>query len=81
MKPFCKYMAIFKTNKQKMKIKTKIIQIPPKNVQKMAEAFNCSKTFIWNALAYRSNSELAFKVRDDAVKFYGGEETFKFIVR
>ena len=64
-----------------MQKRVKIIQLPLGNVPKMAKAYNRTETFIWNALAYRSNSLLAEKIRKDAIENYGGVSTTKLILR
>lgn len=56
----------------------KIIQIPPENVQKLQKAFNCSRVTVYNALAYRSESDKAKNIRMVALNSYGGIETFKY---
>ena len=64
-----------------MKKREKIIQLPVGNVQKMMKAFNASKVGIYNALAYRSNSERAQAIRDSAIRHYGGVQTTRLILR
>ncbi len=60
--------------------KKKIIQIPPKNVALLATAMKCGKVTVWNALAYRSDSENAKQIRRLALSDYGGIETTKTIL-
>lgn len=59
--------------------KKKIIQIPPENVLLLAKAMNRSKVTVWNALAYRSDSEDAQQIRRLALSDYGGIETYKLV--
>ncbi len=59
--------------------KKKIIQIPPKNVQLLADAVQCKKATVWGALAYRSDSEKAQQIRRLALSTYGGIQTTKLI--
>lgn len=58
----------------------KIIQVPPKNVEKLAKAMQCSNVTVWNALAFRTDSENAQKIRRLAMSAYGGVETVKFVL-
>lgn len=60
--------------------KKKIIQIPRKNVGMLAKATKTSETTVYNALAYRSDSENAQQIRRLALSVYGGIETFKTIL-
>lgn len=58
----------------------KIIQIPRKNVGMLAKAMLTSETSVYNALAYRSDSENAKMIRQKAITEYGGIETTKTIL-
>jgi len=60
--------------------KKKIIQVPPENVLKIAKAMRVSKITVYNALAFRSESENAQIIRKLAQSEYGGVETFKYIM-
>ena len=60
--------------------KKKIIQIPRKNVALLAKATLSSETTVYNALAFRSDSENAKLIRSKAVSEYGGIETTKTIL-
>ena len=60
--------------------KKKIIQIPRKNVGLLARATLTSETTVYNALAYRSDSENAKLIRQKAMSDYGGIETVKTIL-
>lgn len=60
--------------------KKKIIQIPRKNVGLLAKATNTSETTVYNALAFRSDSENANLIRKKALSDYGGIETVKTIL-
>ena len=60
--------------------KKKIIQVPPENVLKIAKAMRVSKITVYNALAFRSESENAQIIRKLAKSEYGGFETFKYIM-
>lgn len=50
----------------------KEILIPTKALGKIQRAFSKSRMTIWNALNYRSGSDLARKIRHVALKQYGG---------
>jgi hypothetical protein len=60
--------------------KKKIIQVPPENVIKIAKAMRCAKVTVYNALAWRSDSENAKLIRRLALNEYGGMEVNKFIL-
>ena len=60
--------------------KKKIIQIPRKNVGLLAKATLTSETTVYNALAFRSDSENAKQIRRLAMSAYGGIETVKTIL-
>lgn len=61
--------------------KKKIIQIPRKNVAMLAKATLSSETTVYNALAFRSDSTNAQKIRRLALSTYGGIETTKTILQ
>ena len=58
----------------------KIIQVPRKNVDLPAKAMNVAPVTVWNALAFRSDSENAQQIRRLALSAYGGIETVKTIL-
>lgn len=62
-----------------MVIKKKIIQIPRKNVDLLAKTMNVAPVTVWNALAFRSDSENAKQIRRLALSTYGGMETTKLV--
>jgi hypothetical protein len=57
----------------------KIIQIPQGKAEMLASDMGCSRTSVYNALAYRSESENAKEIRRKAVSLYGGILTTKVI--
>lgn len=57
----------------------KIIQVPRKNVDLLAKAMNVSAITVWNALAFRSDSDNAQQIRRLALSAYGGIETYKLV--
>jgi len=57
------------------------IQVPVQNIQKMMTHFNVAQCTVYNALHYRSYSELAIRIREEAVKNYGGVKTSKLIMK
>lgn len=67
-------------NFENMTRKKKIIQIPPKNVEMLARMMNVGRVTVYNALAYRSDSENAKLIRQKAISDYGGIETTKTIL-
>ena len=62
-----------------MIIKRKIIRLPLGNVEKMAKAFDCASSSVYNALNGSSNSEKAKAIRKKALEEYGGETETKVI--
>ena len=60
--------------------KKKIIQIPRKNVGLLAKATLSSETTVYNALAFRSDSQNAQKIRRLALSAYGGVEATKLVL-
>lgn len=56
------------------------IQVPVGNAEKIANAMGCSRTSVFNALAYRSESENAKVIRKKALEEYGGVMTSKLIL-
>ena len=60
--------------------KKKIIQIPPKNVELLAKAMGVAKVTVWNALAFRSDSENARQIRKLALSTYGGVESTRLVL-
>lgn len=69
----------FNLIKLKMARKKRIIQVPLGAVEKMQEEFKCSRTAVYNALAYRSESDTAKRIREAAVRSYGGVSTSKLV--
>lgn len=60
--------------------KKKIIQVPAENVDKLAKVMRCTKSAVYNALAFRSDSASAQAIRSQALQAYGGIETFKYVL-
>ena len=58
----------------------KIIQVPRKNIDLLAKTMNVGKVTVWNALAFRSDSDNAKQIRRLALSTYGGIETTKTIM-
>lgn len=52
----------------------------PENVMKLAEVMRVTKVTVYNALAFRSESESANVIRKLAMSDYGGIETTKIIM-
>lgn len=53
--------------------KVQKILIDEEKIPKLMKDFGCSRGTVYNAIAYRSNSKLAEKIRDQACNRYGGE--------
>lgn len=58
----------------------KIIKIPARSLTPLMNAFNASRASVFNALAFRSESERARMIRKAAVELYGGVETTKLVL-
>ena len=57
----------------------KIIKAPKGAVEKLAKEYKFTTTAVYNALAYKSDSEAAKAIRKDAVEYYGAVETSKIV--
>lgn len=57
---------------KKLVRKEKIL-VPRENLKRMIDSLQVSQAAIYNALAFRSDSESAAKIRDTALKKYGGK--------
>lgn len=55
-------------------IRMKKILVAPKEIEKIMEAWGCTKATVYNALSYRSNSKLATELRSAAINVHGGVE-------
>lgn len=64
-----------------MNIKQKIISIPPSKVTQIAQSKGISRTMVYNALAFRSNSPMAEVIRKESLELYGGVVHTRLIVR
>ena len=60
-------------------IKKKKIKVPRTNLLKMIEDLGMCQVTIYNALAFRSNSMDSIRVREEAMKHYGGVMTYETI--
>ena len=58
----------------------KFIQVPRGAVEKMCKGFRCKKTAVYDALNFKTNSELANMIRKSAVDMYGGIQTTKYVL-
>lgn len=72
-------MQIYNKFLKVMARKKKIIQVPRKNVDLLAKALNVGTVTVWNALAFRSDSDNAQQIRRLALSSYGGIETYKLV--
>ena len=72
-------MQIYNKFLKVMARKKKIIQVPRKNVDLLAKAVNVGRVTVWNALAFRSDSDNAQQIRRLALSTYGGIETYKLV--
>lgn len=59
--------------------KKKIISVAHGTVERIATELRVSRSSVFNALAYRSESDSAKLIREKALKEYGGIETTKII--
>lgn len=72
-------MQIYNKFLKVMARKKKIIQVPRKNVDLLAKALNVGTVTVWNALAFRSDSDNAQQIRRLALSSYSGIETYKLV--
>ena len=54
--------------------KRKIISVSHEGRKKLATLHACSQATVWNALAYKTFSDLANAIRRDALNVFGGRE-------
>ena len=57
-----------------MILKVRKIKVNKQNIEALSEKYYCTITAVYNALAYRSNSENAEKIRREALQNFGGKE-------
>lgn len=62
-----------------MAFKKKVITVPRGAVDGIRRSLNVDRATVYNALAYRSNSETAQQIRRLATSTYGGIETTKVV--
>ena len=62
-----------------MKINGKIIKVPSGAIQKLMDATGTSMCGVYNALAYRNNSEAAKIIRARALSEFGGKKIDKIV--
>lgn len=55
-------------------LRQKKIKVSKQTLDTLAASFGCTVTKVYNALAYRSNSESAELIRQEALQNYGGKE-------
>lgn len=63
-----------------MILKLKKIKVNKQGVEDLSEKCHCTITAVYNALAFRSNSENAEKIRRLALQEYGGKEVIEYKV-
>lgn len=61
-------------------LKQKKIKVSKTSLDTLAAMFDCTVTKVYNALAYRSNSESAELIRQEALQNYGGKEVIEIKV-
>lgn len=71
----CKRIYVAKIQKNNMKklVKIEKILIDKDKIPKIMKIFGCGKATVYNALAYRSNSQQAQDIRSCALNRYGAE--------
>ena len=55
-------------------LKQKKIKVNRTSLAALAAMFGCTVTKVYNALAFRSNSDSAEQIRQEALQNYGGKE-------
>lgn len=54
--------------------------VPHGTVDKLCKVFGCRRTAVYDALGFKTDSELAKSIRQNAVTFYGGIQTTKIVL-
>ena len=67
------YVAKIQKNNMKKVVKIEKILIDKDKIPKIMKIFGCGKATVYNALAYRSNSQQAQDIRSCALNRYGAE--------
>ena len=67
------YVSKIQKNKIKKIVKIEKILIDKDKIPKIMKIFGCGKATVYNALAYRSNSQQAQDIRSCALNRYGAE--------
>jgi len=62
-----------------MAIKRKHIVVPNGSVEAICKQMNVHKSCVYNALNFTSNSEVAQKIRREALETFGGQMATKVI--
>lgn len=59
--------------------KLKIIKVSSKGRLELQKKYGCVRETVFNALGFRSHSEQAEKIRQDAINLYGGVKIDKVV--
>ena len=54
-----------------------VIQVEPGTVPKMCKVFGCKRTAVYDALSFKTHSDLANAIRHNAITIFGGVKTTK----
>ena len=60
--------------------KEKVISVTPKNRKELIKKYQCSQTTVYQALRFVTNNERAEKIREDALKRFGGKLNRKLVL-
>lgn len=52
--------------------KIKKISVEKSKIERLINVFDCSRATVYNALSYKTDSNLAKKIRQKALDYYGG---------
>lgn len=61
-------------------VRKRKVLIHPKDVRGLSEQFGVTKRCIYNAISYKTTSELSDRIREAAIKQYGGISTYYKVI-
>ena len=64
-------LQIYIKNMVKTRKMTRIF-VDKSKIEKLMTKFDCGRATVYNALSYRTNSDMAEKIRNEALNRYGG---------
>lgn len=61
-------------------VRKRKVLIRSKDVQELSEQFDVTKRCIYNAISYKTTSELSDRIREAAIEQYGGVSTYYKVI-